>query len=414
MSVTTSQPTESFVWYKSKSGKIMLAGFAVILLLSVTQAFAKVATTDITSSGTWSVAVGWSIPILLAGLGGIFAERSGVVNIGLEGMMVFGTFAGAVGTILVDPWFGMALAAVAGALGGLIMAVATVSFQVDHIIAGVAINVMGIATRYGADLFFPSHGGSITQSPPLTAVKTFDIPLISSLLQGIEDKAWFFISDLAGILAGFVTHTNVYTLLFIAFVPIAIWILWRTRFGLRLRSAGEQPIAADSVGVNVYKYKYYGVVISGALAGLGGGFLSIVLTGIYKEGQTVGKGFIGLATMLFGNYNPVGTAGGSLLFGFAETLRLRDEAAPHGLILSVAIVLGLAMAYFLYKKSWKKAGALGLIFFLVALTYWFTDSVTPEIPKITPHIAVLVVLLFFSGRLRMPKFDGVPYRKGDH
>ena len=118
--------------------------------------------------------------------------------------------------------------------------------------------------------------------------------------------------------------------------------------------------------------------------------------------------------MLFGNYNPVGTAGGSLLFGFAETLRLRDEAAPHGLILSVAIVLGLAVAYFLYKKNWKKAGALGLIFALMAVTYCFTDSVTPEIPKITPHIAVLVVLLFFSGRLRMPKFDGVPYRKGDH
>lgn len=414
MSVTTTQATKSFVWYKSKSGKLMLYGFAGIMLLSLTQFFAKVPTTDITSSGTWSVAVGWSIPILLAGLGGIFAERSGVVNIGLQGMMVFGTWAGAVGTILVDPWFGMVLAAAAGAFGGLIMAVATVSFQVDHIIAGVAINVFGVATRYGADLFFPKYGGSITQSPTLTAVKIFDVPVISGLLESIEDKTWFFVSDLAGILAGFVTHTNIYTLLFIALVPFSTWVLWRTRFGLRLRSAGEHPIAADSVGVNVYKYKYYGVVISGALAGLGGGFLSIVLTGIYKEGQTVGKGFIGLATMLFGNYHPVGTAGGALLFGFAETLRLRDAAAPHGLILSTAIVLGLAMAFYIYKKNWKKAGILGLIFALVALTYGFTDSVTPEIPKITPHIAVLVVLLFFSGRLRMPKFDGVPYRKGDH
>ncbi len=414
MTSTAIEAQGKFNLKKSRSVRFMLFGVAGVMLLAVTQTFAKTPTSDITSSGTWSIAVAWSIPILMAGLGGIFSERAGVVNIGLEGMMIVGTWAGAVGTILIDPWFGLVLAAAAGSIGGLIMAVATVSFQVDHIIAGVAINVLAVATRYGSDLFFPKYGGSITQSPTLTAPATFDIPLLGPMFRAIEDKAWFLVSDVAGILGGFFIHTTWFTLALIALVPFSTWVLWRTAFGLRLRSAGEHPIAADSLGVNVYKYKYYGVVISGALAGVGGGFLSVVLTGIYKEGQTVGKGFIGLATMLFGNYHPVGTAGGALLFGFAETLRLRDPAAPHGLILGIAIVLGLALLYYLIKRNWRRVTVVGLVFALMAWTYATTTSVIPEIPKITPHIAVLVVLLFFSARLRPPAADGIPYRKGDH
>ncbi len=359
MTSTEAETQGRFNLKKSRSVRFTLIGVAGVFLLAITQELAKNPTSDITSSGTWSIAVAWSIPILMAGLGGIFSERAGVVNIGLEGMMIVGTWAGAVGTILVDPWFGLVLAAAAGALGGLIMAVATVSFQVDHIIAGVAINVLAVATRYGSDLFFPSHGGSITQSPTLTAPASFDVPLLGTMFRSIEDKEWLFFSDLAGILGGFVIHTTWFTLFLIALVPFSTWLLWKTAFGLRLRSAGEHPVAADSLGVNVYKYKYYGVVISGALAGVGGGFLSVVLTGIYKEGQTVGKGFIGLATMLFGNYHPVGTAGGALLFGFAETLRLRDPAAPHGLILGIAIVLGLALLYYIIKRNWKRVTVVG-------------------------------------------------------
>ena len=113
-----------------------------VLLLSLTQQFAKLPTDDLTSSGTWSIALAWSVPILMAGLGGVFSERAGVVNIGLEGMLIIGTWFGAFGTMIGGPWFGMLLAGVAGSLGGLIMAVAAVGFNVDHIIAGVAINLM--------------------------------------------------------------------------------------------------------------------------------------------------------------------------------------------------------------------------------------------------------------------------------
>ncbi|MCP4222653.1 MAG: ABC transporter permease, partial [Actinomycetia bacterium] len=322
-----------------------------MVLLALTERFARIPTTDLTSSGTWSIALGWSIPILMAGLGGMFSERSGVVNIGLEGLLILGTWFGAYGTVVTgSPWLGILFAIVAGGVGGLVMAVATVSFGVDHIIVGTAILVMapGIS-RYLSGLLFPDHGGSITQSPNLTGVSTFSVPFLAGgaifgwespdILGSIERSNAFLASEAAGILRGFVFQMSWFTLIGILVIPGSAWVLWRTRFGLRLRSVGESPDAADSLGIDVYRYKYYGVVISGLLAGYGGGFLAIQLSGLYKEGQTQGKGFIGLATMIFGNWRPGGTASGALLFGFTETLRLRDPAAPHALLLFVAIVL---------------------------------------------------------------------------
>jgi simple sugar transport system permease protein len=154
-------------------------------------------------------------------------------------------------------------------------------------------------------------------------------------------------------------------------------------------------------------------MIGGALAGFGGGFLSVQLSGLYREGQTLSKGFIGLATMIFGNWRPVGTALGALLFGFAETLRLRDPNAAHGLLLLVVMVLGLLALRALYQRRMQAAGWLAVSGGAVLFWYLVTDSVPNQLPKITPFIAVLVLLIFATQRLRMPSADGQPYRKGE-
>lgn len=402
----------------------LLFALAIVFMLSITQQFAKLPTQDLTSSGTWTIALAWAVPILMAGLCGIFSERTGIVNIGLEGMLILGTWFGAFGTMLYGPWWGMVMAAAAGALGGLLLALATVTFNVDHIIAGVAINLMapGI-TRFLASIHFPDRGGSITQSPTVVGVSSFNIPILAGgqifgwkspdTLGAIEDWDLFFVSDLAGILRGMVSGMSWLLLLAILIVPAATWLLWKTSFGLRLRSCGENPHAADSLGVNVYKYKYYGVTIGGALAGFGGGFLAVQLSGLYREGQTLGKGFIGLATMIFGNWRPVGTALGGLLFGFAETLRLRDPNAAHGLLLLVVIILTLVLLRALYRRRYRVAGIVAPIGALILYWYLSTDSVPNQLPKITPHITVLVLLIFATQRLRMPAADGQPYRKGE-
>ncbi len=403
----------------------LVYALGAVLLLAATQQFASLPTDDLTSSGTWSIALAWSVPILLAGMGGIFSERSGVVNIGLEGMLILGTWFGAFGTVLYGPWFGILLAALAGGLGGLVMAVAAVGFNVDHIIAGVAVNLMAPGlTRFLSDLHFSDRGGSITQSPTISGVSNFTLPILAGgtvfgwespdLLGAVERADAFFVSDLAGMLRGFVFQMSWFTLLAYLVLPVSIIVLWKTRFGLRLRSCGEHPHAADSLGVNVYKYKYYGVVLSGMLAGSGGGFLAIQLSGLYKEGQTQGKGFIGLATMIFGNWNPIGTARGALLFGFTETLRLRDEKAAHGLLLLVVIAVGLLVLWRLLRRR-GRMGTLQLAVVAIAVGFWYANStsVPNQIPAITPHIAVLVVLLFATARLRPPAADGLPYRKGE-
>jgi len=401
----------------------VLGALGIVMLLSLAQQFARLPTSDLTSSGTWVIALAWSVPILMAGLGGIFSERTGIVNIGLEGMLVLGTFFGAFGTILFGPWWGMVIAAIAGAVGGLVLAVATVTFNVDHIIAGVAINIMapGI-TRFLASIHFPDRGGSITQSPTIVGVSNFSVPFLAGgmiggwrtpdILGAMEDWDLFFVSDFAGIARGFCSMSWL-TLLAILFVPAVTFLLWKTSLGLRLRSCGENPHAADSLGVNVYRYKYIGVMIGGALAGFGGGFLSVQLSGLYREGQTLSKGFIGLATMIFGNWRPVGTALGALLFGFAETLRLRDPNAAHGLLLLVVLVLALLAMRALYQRRLQAAGWLAVSGGAVLFWYLVTDSVPNQLPKITPFIAVLVLLIFATQRLRMPAADGQPYRKGE-
>ncbi len=195
-------------------------------------------------------------------------------------------------------------------------------------------------------------------------------------------------------------------------VPISWFVLWRTVFGLRLRSCGENPTAADSLGVPVYRMKYYGVIISGGLAGLAGAFLSIEASGIYRQGQTGGRGFIGLAALIFGNWRPAGAAGGALLFGFADALQLRESTAVHAALLFIAL-LGLVGAGYLLFKRRRPAAALAAAFgTLIGWWYFTSDDIPVEFVQMTPYVVTLVVLAVATQRLRPPAYVGRPWRKG--
>ncbi|UWE12609.1 ABC transporter permease [Actinacidiphila bryophytorum] len=395
---------------------ILLIVAAAIIVVSAVRAIAGA--DDVTSSGQMAGALTGAVPIALAGLGGLWSERAGVVNIGLEGMMILGTFFGAWAGWSLNPWMGVLAGILGGMAGGLLHAIVTVTFGVDQIIAGVAINILAAGvTAYLAKRIFnvgkaATEGGTPKQSPPIEDIKSFTVPGLSHWLSTLEKHHWFLISDLAGIVGGLVTNISSLTLLAVLLFVATFFVLWRTSFGLRLRSCGENPVAAESLGVNVYLYKYVAVTVSGGLAGLGGVFLAIG-THFYLEGQTSGRGYIGLAAMIFGNWRPGGLAMGAGLFGYADSLQLRSGSdSVHALLLLLAVLL-LAMAIWKYvRKAYVSAGfALG---FAVLLAVWYatTDTVADEIVQASPYVATLLVMGLSAQRLRMPKADGLPYRKG--
>ena len=248
-------------------GMMVVGGILVLSLLRVVTG-----ANDLDSSGAIAAAFGLAVPIALAGLGGLWSERAGVVNIGLEGMMILGTWSSAFCAYYGGPWVGILGGALGGLVGGLIHAIATVYFGVDHIVSGVALNIIGLGVaKYLASRFFSGlPGGGPTQSPPLEQPPTLSLPLIGDPLLSLERQHIFFVSDVAAIVRGLTTNVSVLTLIALGLFVATWWILWKTAFGLRLRSVGESPEAAESLGVNVYKYKFIGVLASGALAGLGG------------------------------------------------------------------------------------------------------------------------------------------------
>ncbi|HEX5772316.1 MAG TPA: ABC transporter permease, partial [Nocardioidaceae bacterium] len=194
---------------------------------------------------------------------------------------------------------------------------------------------------------------------------------------------------------------------------VTYFLLWRTSFGLRLRSCGESPVAAESLGVNVYRYKFVAVLTSGALAGLAGGFLALVASSNYRDGQTGGRGYIGLAAMIFGNWRPGGVLVGSGLFGYTETLGLRQGGTSvHALLLAIALLL-LAAAVWQFRRGQHVATfvSVGLALAVGAL-YFSIDEVPGDFTRMTPYVATLLVLALASQRLRMPAADGLRYRRG--
>jgi simple sugar transport system permease protein len=405
---------------------VKILRYAVMLVFVLASIRIITGATDLTSTGTASAALLLSVPIVLAALGGLFSERAGVVNIGLEGMMIMGAWAGGLIGSQHGPWAGLLAAVVFGSVGALVHAIATVTFGVDHVVSGVAINIIAAGlVRYLSTLLYDSGEGSWpgpSQSPGIDTIPLNGLPILSGgqyfgwkspdLLGSIANLNWFFVSDLAGILRGLTGDVSYVTMVAIAFVPLAYFILWRTAFGLRLRSAGEAPVAAESLGVNVYAMKYAGVLISGGLAGLGGGFLAIVAASNYQENQVAGRGYIGLAALLFGNYRPGGLLAGAGLFGFADALQLRDSTAIHALLLFIVVILAF-VAFRKFKNGKVIGGVISLA--ATAFTLWFyfaVDELPGQLVTMTPYIATILVMALASQRLRMPAADGVPYRRG--
>ena len=381
---------------------------------------------DLTSSGTFGAALRTAAPIALCGLAGLWAERSGTVNIGLEGMMVMGTiFAGWWGWEY-GPWAALLGGVIGGVLGGLLHAFATVTFGVNHIVSGFAINIIapGVA-RFMANLLFVGEpGGSITNSPGNKgSLGRFTMPLTSGgdlfgwttpdPLGWIEERGWFMVSDIAGLLKGLTTNIT-YDLILVAAVFVAsAYVIWHTPFGLRLRSAGERPSAADSLGVSVYATRYYGMILSGASAGLGGAVL-VLFTNRYQEGQTGGRGFLGLATLIVGNWMPAGVAAGAGLFGYFQgiTLRVRPEELVRALILAAAIAIAVATVVAVWRKRWS------IVPWTVALSaagfiaYAMAERPNNQFVYIMPYLVTLVVVSVGGQQLRPPAQEGIPWRKG--
>jgi simple sugar transport system permease protein len=397
--------------------RMVLAGLLVIAALSLSRLISG--RHDLTTGGAMGAAINSAIPIMLAGLGGLWSERSGVVNIGLEGQMIMGTwFAAYLGYQTGSPWMLLIGGLVGGLIGGILHAVATVGFGVDQIISGVAINLLapGVA-KYLSGIYFTtqkalSSGGGPTQSPKVKAFSTLDWHGADHWLDKVNAHHWFFISDIAGLLDGVVSSLNVFTIIAIALIPATWFVLWRTAFGLRLRSCGENPTAAETLGVRVYTMKATAVVVSGMLAGLAGGFL-VDYTGVYHEGQTGGRGFIGLAAMIFGNWQPSGLLAGSTLFGYTDGLQQQTGGTTvHALLLLVALLLALSAIYSFYRRR-ANAGVLAIVFAgAIAAWYTTTDSIPDEFATYSPQIITLFVLAIASQRLRMPAADGIPWRRG--
>ena len=388
---------------------VVAAGIAVVSLVRIVTG-----ANNLDSSGAIQAAITAAVPIALAGLSGLWSERAGVVNIGIEGMMVLGTFGAGYAGYQWGPWAGVFFGIVCGLLGGLLHGLVTITVGVDHIISGVAINILapGLALYLSRLVFTDAPGGGQRQSPPVPDVGRITLPLLSDWLGEIEAKGWFFVSDVAGILRGFCTNLSLLSVLAAVLIALSGWLLWRTRLGLRLRSVGEAPYAAESLGVNVYWYKYIAVMISGGLAGLAGAFLVVGLK--YQDGQTGGRGFIGLAAMIFGNWRPGGMAMGAGLFGYTDGVQQYDSSgsAMHAFLLLVTIAL-LVVALLQYRSGHPVVAYVALGIAALCL-WWFlsTDELPQQLIKAAPYAITLLVMALASQNLRMPKADGLIYRKG--
>jgi general nucleoside transport system permease protein len=290
----------------------------------------------------------FATPLIFGAMGGILSERSGVINIGLEGMMLMGAFFGIYGSDVVGSWVGgIAIGVAAGAMMGLVHAFVSIQLRADQVVSGTAINILALGiTGY----FFIYHYGDQGTPSEISRVPNVSLP-------GVKDIS--FLGEAIG-------NTNLLTWGALLLVPLLTLFLFRTRGGLRLRSVGEKPRAADSVGLPVIRTRYLAVTASGALAALGGAYLSIALLGSFSENMTAGRGFIALAAVIFGGWRPWGALAGCLLFGFSSALAQRLPA--------------------------------------------FSES-TAVLFQALPYVLTLVVVAGVIGRSRPPAAIGVPYVK---
>ena len=292
-----------------------------------------------------------STPMILAALGGMYSERSGVINIALEGIMLAGAFTAASVTVFThSPWVGLIASAVAGLLVSLIHAVASINFKANQVVVGAAINILflGVPALASGALF--ESTGSTPQLPREQTLPDWNIPVVGKI----------------PVLSQLISGHKPIVYIALLMVPISYYVLFRTRFGLRLRAVGENPEAADTAGVSVSKMRYAGVLLSGLLAGIGGAYLSIGQNSLFTRNMTAGRGFIALAALIFGKWHPVGAFLACLLFGAADAIAIRMQG-----------VVGIPV----------------------------------QMIQIIPYVLTLVVLAGFIGRATPPKAIGVPYIK---
>ena len=275
-----------------------------------------------------------SAPIAFAALGAVFSERSGVINIALEGFMAVTSFTIVWGSIVFHSiWMGLLVAIITGGIMGMIHAVATITYRVNQIVSGVAINIMAIGIgRFLSQKIFNQETQSALNPylfPTVLGINSFAFALIP-----ITALCWF--------------------------------LIYKTRFGLRLRTVGENPEAADTLGINVYLMRYGGVVISGFMCGLAAG---VLYPAKWINGMTAGRGFIALAAMIFGRWHPVGAVLAALLFGYAETFRIMFETK--------------------------------------------VPMIPSQFVQMLPYVLAIVVLIGMMGKARPPAADGIPYEPGE-
>ncbi|MFA9435698.1 MAG: ABC transporter permease [Candidatus Bathyarchaeota archaeon] len=283
---------------------------------------------DFISVGLFAAAIRLATPIIYAGLGGMFSERVGIVNIGLEGTMLTSAFTGVVASYYTgNPWIGVLVSVITGGLVSLILAVLTIKYAGDQIVSGTGINIMALGfTSYMTQIIWGNRGAS-------------------DGVQGISDIAIPIVKDIPVIGPIFGTHSPLVYLMPLV-VYASYYVLFKTPFGLRIRAVGEHPVAAETAGVDVIKIKYTGVIISGMLAGLGGAFLSLSHLNLFTRGMTGGRGFIAMAAMIFGKWMPFGILGSGLLFGFADALQIRLQSLgilPPQIILMIPYLLTMAV-----------------------------------------------------------------------
>ncbi|MBK5108604.1 MAG: ABC transporter permease [Anaerolineales bacterium] len=289
-------------------------------------------------------------PIALAALSGIYSERSGVVNIGIEGMMLFGAFFSVVfASITQNMFVGVFAGILAGMVLGGLHAVLSIKYKVNQIISGAGIIILALGLTSYLQRSVLNAFPELNQPGP--SIAALPIPWLWKI--PVLGPVFFNLSPI------------IYTL-FVLLIVTQI-LMNKTRWGLRVRSVGEHPKAADTLGINVFRIRYISVLISGAIAGLAGSYMSIGAAGRFNEGMTAGKGFLGLAAMIFGNWNPFGAFAGSLIFGFFD--------------------------------SWQEKLSLLQV------------GIPVDLLGMAPYIATMIVLAGFIGRSRMPAADGQPYEK---
>ena len=312
-------------------------------------------------------------------------------------------------------------------LFGLLMSLATTTFGVNHIVAGVAINLLapGIARFMASELFEGVQGGSVTSSPGNKGdIGAFTVPFLSGgdlfgwtspdILGWIEERGWFMLADAAGLAQG-PDHRGVAGT---SCSPShcssgSAYLLWHMRLGLRLRFAGERPSAADSLGVSVHKMRYIGMLMSGGLAGMGGAVL-VLFANRYQENQVAGRGFLGIATMIFGNWMPAGTAIGAGLFGYAQGITLRTGPGDlvRTLLLAAAIGLVMLVLWMLMSRNYAPAGTVAVFAVVTLWAYFVAQSPNNQLVFVTPYVVTLIAVSIGAQRLRPPAEEGIPWFKG--